>query len=277
MGVLTHNLSMQYDSWHARLYRYWVSLGGKPSPGRENLCRYMRVLFIYAPSRWFFKGRIKTYVPPWTVALLGAFLAFVGVAFYLWPNISLEVLWKAGAVVGCLGAGLALILGIVYLYDRDPQTTKTIAKWATSPIWIIPALIVLAGIWIWDHLEEEFRAFGKFLERRVFFGVHPFAALSVLWALALVAIGFYQNPIKTGIVVGSIVFIACLIIGGILLVEWLDERRDERRSHVRPGRLRRTYDGVADTVKLGTTYASTKKRGSRVCPFIDFERSSTTT
>ena len=275
MNALVHSLNIRRNTWHARWYRHWQSLGGKRPAYKENLCRYMRVLLIWAPLRWFFKGRIATYVPPWAAGLASSFLAFIGVAFYLWPNISLEILWKAGAILGGGIFALALILGAVYLYDRDPKTTLKVAKWATSPFWVLPYLLILGCVWVWDTYEDELRAFGQFLERRVFLGVHPLAVLVILLVMFETALGFYKNPVVAGIVVGSIIFAVCLIVVGVIVVEIIDERRRAKSfaPTTPPTRLRRTYEGVADTVKLGATYVNSKKKGSRICPFISFENS----
>ena len=55
---------------------------------------------------------------------------------------------------------------------------------------------------------------------------------------------------------------------GIVESEAKKKRRNTEMFKSAAGRV---YEGVADTVKLGVTYLATKKRGSRICPFIEFE------
>lgn len=277
MSSLTHSLVMRHNSWHARWYRYWLVLGGTPAAHKENFCRYVRVLLVWAPLRWFFKGRIGRHVPPWAVGLTTGVLAFIGVALYLWPTTTLKVLERLGIAVGVI-LGIALILvAVVYIYDRDPNKTKKVAMWTTSPIWIAPFLILAAALWVWDTFEDKFRAFGRFLEHRVFFGIHPIAVLFTLWIMAIVAIGFYKKPIVTAIFIGSLIGAVVIIIVSVIVVEKIkDWKAKKRMAQTWAGaksksKLARAYEGTADTVKLGATYIDSKKKGSRICPFIEFD------
>jgi len=270
---LTHSLTMPHNSWHSRWYRYWVSLGGKPAEYKENFCRYVRVLLFWAPLRWFFRGNIKG-VPVWFAGFIAAFLAFIGAALYLWPNVTIKALIWTGIVVG----GIAVVLGLLFvsfwIYDHDPERAKTAVKWVTLPIWILPYLLVKACIRIWDRYEKQFRAFGGFVEHKLFFGVHPMAVFYMLWFGGMLAIFFYQNAVATAIVIGCIIALIVLFFVGVYVYEEIQDRRAYRpKSRSRLGRM---YDGAADTAKLAYTYADSKKRGSRICPFIEFENTPAT-
>lgn len=74
-------MNLTSSHWTVRWYRHYVSLGGF---GRdpENLCRFLRVILIWAPIRWlFFTNKKDTPAPFWiaaiTVVLVG--MSFIGI------------------------------------------------------------------------------------------------------------------------------------------------------------------------------------------------------
>lgn len=56
-------MKIEGNHWTVRWYRHYVALGGF---GRnpENLCRFLRVITIWAPLRWLFMPRSKNQPPP---------------------------------------------------------------------------------------------------------------------------------------------------------------------------------------------------------------------
>ncbi len=66
-------MKLEGDHWTVNAYRGYVIRGGF---GRnpENLCRFLRVILIWAPIRWFFYPKVKGGPPPCVILLLIAFL-----------------------------------------------------------------------------------------------------------------------------------------------------------------------------------------------------------
>jgi hypothetical protein len=223
---------------------------------------------LRGPLRWFFKGRIKRHVPPWLVALTAGILAFIGVAFWLWTQVSLKVLMGLGAFV----ALMAIIIAGAYAYDRDPKHSKQIAKWGTLPIWLLPYLLVKTAKWVWKYIEKPFNAAaGVFIYGIRWPWLNP-AAFTVIGGLAAFAYFNTEGFLKllmvvgtvVGILIGLVVLAVVLVMGGEGTKDWWTHRsRETWIDHLR--------NKMSDTVKLGATYVSTKKRGSRICPFIEFE------
>jgi uncharacterized membrane protein HdeD (DUF308 family) len=234
----------------------------------------MRVLLFYAPSRWFFKGRVKR-VPPWAATLIGCFLALIAAAFYFWPTASLEVLEGFGIVCGVVLVAVAIASGVSYVSHHNPGRARKAAKWTALPLWIIPYLLFRAGKWVYKRFESKFQAFGYWMTRTKYKGVTPFAMMLVILLLFDFGINLYFNPLGTLLFVGILVGVIFLCIGIVVAIVWVEEKIGNRRDRVTPtkppSRIRRTYSGVADTVKLGATYVMTKKKGSRICPLLNFE------
>lgn len=244
MNSLIHNLKMRHDSWHARWYHHWVNLGGK-EPLRENLCHYVRVLLLWAPLRWIFLGKIKgVSVGTSAFALYITFLAYL-TSVYVGAAFSTVVLtWAAGRYFG----------------HRQPERIQLIAQ----------RFEAMAD-------EAEDWKVSKWYAQARYLGRTPFQLTLLLVVVAGFAAGFIFVPAVTLKVIAVIVGIGIalgLVVGVVIIIEKVQDRRRAREALVNKPktRLGRIYSGLADTVKLGITYLSTKKRGSRICPFIDFEK-----
>lgn len=268
MRALTHDLNIGHNTWHYRWYHHWLSLGGKPAGYKENLCRYVRVLVVWAPLRWFFRGRIGSFVPPWAGALALGIGGLIASAFATWTYVSLLVL---AIVVGVLLA-FGLFLLLVLLYNDYPQGVKKVAKYVTLPIWLLPYLAFRPILWTYRRVEKQLKNAADWFLYDDTFGVSPLGAIGGVLLLAAFGFFMYLSWWKTLAVIGFVIGVILLLIFLIILTDTIGEWWKYRRHSDKPrSLLGRTYDGVADTVKLGATYIGTKKRGSRICPFIDFE------
>lgn len=258
MPSLQHSLTMGRNSWHARWYRTWVGLGGEPPKFKENLCHYVRVLLFWAPLRYFLYQPIVRFVTPAIATAAAAFiggLTFVGL---YWPGNFMRGLTFTGIVLGLIVAAVAAVLGLFEWSERFPKGFKLFWRWVFSPLWGSALGLKLACKWAVRRTYFVRHAFvGWYFYRFYFKVLNP----SILTMLAALTAAFYLETdvmVKVLTVVGEWVggvAIAALIL---MVLLWVKDRKG-------------FWSGVKDTVKLGATYMSTKKQGSLICPFIEFE------
>ena len=93
------------------LYHYWIYLGGQPRTP-EDLCHFMRVIFLYLPFIYIFSVSVS--------------VAFVMLVWFN-PWSSVAVL----AVLVSFGTFLAGILGTVYLC-AEAESTEPIREWVKA-------------------------------------------------------------------------------------------------------------------------------------------------
>jgi hypothetical protein len=249
------------DSWHARWYRLWLELGGKKPAYKENLCRYVRILLFWAPLRWFFLGRFVWLLTP-AVVVSSIGLVYVSVwVFTTWTSVSLRILEEAGILLGIIFALIAIIAILIALHDRYPQGLVMTLKWATSPIWIAPYLAGRGLRWVGHTAERPVETFiGWFFYRFYFRVLNP----SLLLALAGVTLlSIYEPHVVLKVLEMAGIVIAAALAGllALVLFMWIKDQDD-------------FFKGVRETLKLGEEYVQTKKQGSRICPFLEFEAES---
>ncbi len=266
MSDLTHDLNIATTTWHSRWYHHWLNLTErKPSP--ENLCHYVRVLLFWAPLAWLTRGRVFKVVPPWTIALGILASGVLITLFMLWPNDVLRVL----LIVGCFLGGALLVIGAIFIVDNGPRWARIALACVTFPIWIIPLLIVAPIVYLTDRYEKGIKAFKLWwttpqyrLASRTPLGV-LLASIAVGF-LALIAVVNFSKFLELMLILVLVFVGVFLVIGGMLLL-------DEAQGRSRAGKpvFGEKFASISDTVKLGATYVATKKRGSRICPFIRFD------
>lgn len=102
---MNNELEFRNEHWMARSYRRYVQLGGRERRP-ENLCRFLRVVFVWSPLRRFFKGSAPLSCTPFgfvALCLLAVGIlvcvAVIGVnALYNWI-FGLAILWTLWAIV----------------------------------------------------------------------------------------------------------------------------------------------------------------------------------
>lgn len=273
MKRFEHSLTMKSNSWHARWYRYWVSLGGKRPEYKENLCHYVRVLVLWAPLRWFWHGRIKGIVPPWTIGLSIDVLGIIGLGLYLWPEVTLKILGITGVIIGATAIIFGVLL-LLYTLDENPDKAEKLVR-RTKPIWIGPFLLFHLGKWVWSKVGNGVENAVKWFFKHSYLVkfLTPFAMFAVA-AIAVFAISATQVFLQVLLFLGIVAVVCLIVLAALVLLAVLNELgffEFIQETAQRPNRFKKFVSGTADTVKLGATYAKTKKLGSRICPFIDFE------
>lgn len=270
MGALTHNLNIEQTSWHSRWYHYWLSLGGN-APGTENLCHYVRVLVFWAPAAWFFRGRIFKVIPPWTIVAAAAVIGAVTTLCVLWPNDVLRVLIGAAAVIAVVAFVIGLALGVIYIIEDGPRWARIVLACVTFPIWIVPMALVFPVVLLIEKHEKALEAFKNWWTRPRHWlaGISPVTALLAVIAIAVLAtVAIFDFKTFLGLVIGAVVLLIAIVLAGLLVI-LLDEAKE--RHHAGKPVFGEKFASVSETVKLGATYVATKKRGSKICPFIHFD------
>jgi hypothetical protein len=270
LNVLAHSLRISRRAWHARWYRYYIELGGKAQPsGRENLCRYVRVLLFWAPLAWFTRAKVNEVVRPWTITLTTVVLSTLTVSAVLWPRGLIKVLLVLGIIAGYVGMIYLVIMGINYVDDHKVQA-KGAFKSATFPFWFPARAAYRATLRGYHRYQHPLTAAYDWYTHPFFWYVTPFwvSALAVL-----VVLGIFV-PIVFLFVVGALV-LAGIVVAWVYLVKRY--RTGHPKREYQPVVARRirvagyhAYRNVAETVTLGATAVATKKRGSAFCPFITF-------
>jgi hypothetical protein len=204
-------------------------------------------------ARWYrcwikFCGEVKE-VPPYMA---------VGVAIYA------VIFYASSIIVGVAFTVLVLmVVGVKLFKRRKPDRSKEIMLKLRSGVdWIINRRVV---VW-YIH------------KRYIGYRFTPLGITAVLALVAGLTIGLIFDPLLVLKIVLCIIAVALIlgaIVGIVMGIEKIMDRRAGKRLAAKPPtRAGRAYRGTADTVKLGATYVATKKRGSRICPFIDFESDS---
>jgi hypothetical protein len=254
-------VKIKKDSWHKRHYQFWLNeLEGEAAAYKENFCRYMRIVLITVPRWKFFHGRIMRVVPPWTIPAALLLLAGILESSNAEPHYSR---W-AGAIIGIVVFVLAVIAGLIVAEITYPKPTRFILKWMTSPIWLIPYYLIYKPIkWFRRRFKSQIRLVGEVLY------------LLFMWAVGLGVAGLLVSGLvfRTHQTLRVLaIFGAAILIGGLWVALMAGaERIDKKFKRRQKKPIKRFFGGVKETVKLGATYISTKKEGTLICPFIDFE------
>src|SRR5271166_5287519 len=120
------------------MYNYWRTKARFKTVGyRENLCHYVRVVLFWAPLMWVRRGRIVK-LPVWAylVATAAGVLIWAGLTY--WTDATVEVLMGVGAFLLIVG----VVVGAVFVYDKNPKRVKKVAAVATVPLWGLVYLLI---------------------------------------------------------------------------------------------------------------------------------------
>ena len=126
------------NSFLGRIYAYWERHGGKnKSDYNENLCHFVRVLFIWTPLFFFFKQPLgHRYIRLWMVGLVGLLAA----SYLAWPRAILAVLSIIGLMVIVVVVIAIMICAVVFL-DKIGDDIKYRASHFTT-VQVITAWIM---------------------------------------------------------------------------------------------------------------------------------------
>jgi hypothetical protein len=250
MNDISEGLEVKRTSWHYRLYQYWKRMGGQNSWGyKENLCHYCRVVGLWAPKRWFFHAKFWGFLSPWSLILILAALALLGIAIWLWPG----TVANLGIIVGSLIAAIAIMVGVVLLWD-----------------------FLKDHLGFFEAVDDWFHYHGETIGNIILL---IFAGAMCLIILAFIGYGIYKHFIPAMIVVGCLAVLAGIIIG------WALALRAWRKSHPKkifrkekPDRqprfaatkelISKKTEGIREGAELAVKYLVAKKR--RICPYITF-------
>jgi hypothetical protein len=249
---------MSHDSWHARWYRTWVELGGEPPKFKENLCHYVRVLLFWAPLRCFMFWRLVKFITPAMVVGTAGFVAGLSFIGLNWPGNFLHGLKIVGYILGVVIGAVAVILGLIEWSDRFPKGFKFFWKWISTPLWAPPRGLKWAWKWAMRRTYFVRAGFMRWYFYRFYLKViNP----AVVTGLGLLTAFFYLKThlaLKLLQIVGEGVggIIGAILV--LMLIFWIKDRK-------------RFWNSLKDTTKVAATYLSTKKQGSLICPFIEFD------
>jgi hypothetical protein len=160
------------------------------------------------------------------------------------------------------------------LYTRNPTKVKRLVKWVTVPIWLPFVLIFFGARKVCRRYDKQLRRFGGWLINPRRYGRTPPILLIVIGVtVVMMGLALFHDPIETLIVIGVMLGLLMFMVGLFFGLGKLSDRHDERESSRKdtPSGLKKARTKVFDTVKLTKTYVKTKKDGSRICPFIEFE------
>jgi hypothetical protein len=241
---------MPVGAWHRQRYDYWLSNGGKKPAYKENLCHYARVVLFKVTWMKFVRARLFGTVPLWTLPAAALAIAPVATLFYLWPHTGLVGLKWIGIIAGFILTVLIVLFAAFWLDETFPKKTKLIWKWGTSPIWIGPYLAWKGLKWMWSRIEKPVE---------VFIGWYVFEVYPLALTIAVPAVySIYRWPYKwlAALEITGLLLLCVAVAIAVLLLLVLAQKG------VGP---------IKETIKLGATYLDTKKKGSLICPFIEFE------
>jgi hypothetical protein len=246
---------MKRERWHTKMYKLWLSLGGEEPKYKENLCRYVWIVLVRGPLRWFFFGRIKK-VPPVAVAAVPLFTGGIVFTALQWPHFSLKAAEVLGVLLGICLVAVAVLIALMESYERWPLGFKKTFKVIGFPIWILPYLIDKSAKAIWKRIGGAVEMIvGAYIYGIKWPWLNP---LGITIVAGIAALSYYA----TSFVVNALIligFILCLILIVVLvlaIVVFLNKKWKE---------------GAKDTVNLAREYVANKKQGSLICPFIEFE------
>lgn len=246
---LVGKMEVRRSSWHYRMYQYWMKMGGQNDWNyQENLCHYCRVVGLWAPKRWFFHARFWKVFRPWMVALIVAMLAVVGMAAWIWPSTLVHTLEWIGIAIGVIVALILLIGGGVIFWDKLKEKSHLIQRYS-------------------EWYDDKKETIGNII-------LITIAALYGLAILSLIGYAAYKHPIIFGIVVGSLVGLAAIIVACVVCVrQWQKVHAEADYGTIKPpSRISSFFsaktEGIKEGAKLAGQYIIAKKR--RICPFISF-------
>ncbi len=133
-------MKLEGDHWTVNVYRGYVTRGGF---GRnpENLCRFLRVILIWAPIRWFFIAKDKLSPPPVVIMLLCVFVAGVMVVATLgakevYDHSGVAAFYPSTTAWYVTGAVILFIASLIAgsgIYDLWKKTHGTAESGAMCP------------------------------------------------------------------------------------------------------------------------------------------------
>jgi hypothetical protein len=251
------------DSWHYKLYGYWVRHATWKAPAtgyRENLCHYVRVVLFWATFSWFVNAhpRRASWVRPWSVlaAVLG-----LGTAAFLtarWPGEVAQVLLVSLGVV----AAVAAVAGLIALAIDHEEAVRGVFRTATRPlVWALCAF----GRLVYAVLAPPFRRIGDFVDDHadgIYLTVCCLFGAAAAAGLVALAVNY---PWQTLLVAG-LVLAAALVVTGLVFVAIAV--RDGLRRCAPPVRYARPAKDKGDGgLKVAAHFAVAKK--AKICPFIE--------
>lgn len=132
---MNNELEFNSDHWMARSYRRFVELGGRErSP--ENLCRFLRVVFFWAPLRRFFKGNAPIDCTPFGFVALVSTVSAIVIGLGLGAHHILFNDWTLGLIAAwVVWGGVSIAAFCVWFFDEGGQ--EDVADWLHDKI-VIP-------------------------------------------------------------------------------------------------------------------------------------------
>lgn len=229
-GIMTFDKDGLAKKW----YEYWQKKGGVVW-SRENLCHFARVLFLYAPWRWFFLARTYKVIAPWSVTLT----ALIAYLFVLFPASILPIL----AVIAVVATILVAIVFLVILAEER-------------------------GYWIKKNIGEPIA--GALTHKAV--GTLPVwffvSALALGFGLRFV-FEFILPLLFIGIFIGA--FFGLIAIGIMLsapIDNWLENRRRTSADNEVDYKPNKMLQGLVEFLEIIWEFVKAKKQ--KICPFIEF-------
>ncbi len=107
-----------YNGWHVR--KFYCTRETSYNPRQLDLCSYCRVVFVWAPLRWFIQGKVDgpAYRKPWVYPLALAAIAGLFAWWHFKSKGVIEALLLAGMIVATCVLAIGLILLYVWLSDH---------------------------------------------------------------------------------------------------------------------------------------------------------------
>lgn len=283
-------IAVSREWWLWRWYEAWAKRA-HDDRSMVDLCHFCRVVAIFGPWRWFWQARyVRGLLTPWTIVVLTGVLTTLSLLLYWYPT---EFTWGMAVLAAIFTFAVVFALafyGLFRLIKRDPERVVDALQKAC---WII---FVRGFIWLWWPLVQlglgiAFVAtriiapafMRTFIKPLVHVPIRDTLVPIVVWPLFPVAaygVGLYFAWREVLVITGIILFCAivvCVVIWlGVLLAEWLDDRRRQR-----PNIYDMSYEELEEylrlqkeaearrwrTAKLFWAWLVAKKH--RWCPIID--------
>lgn len=238
---LSGEITISEDAWHYQFYKWWEQKTGGNSWGyRENLCHYMRVIFIWVPLLWFFTVPLFDRVRAWMITII--VLEFVA----LWFE---RGVWLTALM--CTGWGVFLYFD---KYHKDGM--RKFGRRVSPPF-----------VFLWNHGVRKalvfFFTFGRW-------GVYPW---SLTLVTLLVAIGYLLGLNKVleilkfvGMVALGIIVILAVLVFLYGLYTLVKKLRGESEPKPYYGHHAPQRKSGSSTLQIVSQYVMARKR--RICPFI---------
>lgn len=260
--MLRGEVTVGKNSWHYKFYQWWQRHGGGNKPTyRENLCHYMRVVFIWVPIFWMLKARIYKGVRPWMVSIVLLWSAVFLALPYNGQVVQLSGTIIAGVITSVL---LGAVLGLIKLINiADANDDRVIAFLDKVILPFEKVGLFFAHLWK--------MAFGPFFKWFLLKSYYFFKPWMVALASIYLAILVLSPPVGVGIVV--VLIIAAILIGAIITSALLMMtagkalRKKLRKRSSKKGAVLALEPKGTSTVKLAAHFVMAKKR--KICPFIN--------